>query len=80
MEKLQEELPPVGYAVIRCCDRIIVAKLTSFPVCDRALMYRNNDVVSFMPLQHDEIIGTPTLFTQMLEKAGYRVCSPDKLS
>lgn len=36
-------------------------------------MYRRGSMVSFMPLQDDEIIGTPTLFTQMLERAGYRV-------
>ena len=26
-----------------------------------------------MPLQDDEMVGTPTLFTQMLKRAGYRV-------
>jgi len=36
-------------------------------------MYRRGDEVSFMPLQDDEMVGTPTLFTQMLERAGYRV-------
>ncbi|XHA18620.1 hypothetical protein ACE15K_10450 [Citrobacter farmeri] len=69
----KEELPKKGYAVIRCHDGVIVAKLHSFPECERALMYRRGGVVSFMPLQEDEIIGTPTLFTEMLEKAGYRV-------
>lgn len=70
------DLPSKGYAVIRCHDGVIVAKLQSFPEeCDRALMYRRGDLVSFMPLQGDEIIGTPSLFTQMLERAGYRVTS-----
>jgi hypothetical protein len=69
----KEELPNYGYAVIRCHDGVIVARLQSFPECERALMYRRGSMVSFMPLQDDEIIGTPTLFTQMLERAGYRV-------
>ncbi len=67
------ELPKKGYAVIRCHDGVIVARLQSFPECERALMYRRGSMVSFMPLQDDEIIGTPTLFTQMMERAGYRV-------
>ncbi|QSW33793.1 MULTISPECIES: hypothetical protein [Leclercia] len=71
--KQKEELPKKGYAVIRCHDGVIVARLQSFPECERALMYRRGDEVSFMPLQRDEIVGTPTLFTQMLEKAGIRV-------
>lgn len=74
MVKQKEELPSKGYAVIRCHDGVIVARLHSFPDCGRALMYRRGDEVSFMPLQDDEIVGTPTLFTQMLERAGYRVC------
>lgn len=68
----KEELPQKGYAVIRCHDGVIVARLHSFPECERALMYRRGDEVSFTPLKRDEIVGTPTLFTQMLEKAGYR--------
>lgn len=71
--KQKEELPKKGYAVIRCHDGVIVARLQSFPECERSLMYRRGDEVSFMPLQRDEIVGTPTLFTQMLEKAGIRV-------
>lgn len=70
--KQKEELPKKGYAVIRCHDGVIVARLQSFPECERALMYRRGDEVSFMLLQRDEIVGTPTLFTQMLERAGYR--------
>lgn len=71
--KQKEELPKKGYAVIRCHDGVIVARLQSFPECERALMYRRGGEVSFMPLQDDEIVGTPTLFTQILERAGYRV-------
>ena len=71
--KPKEELPNRGYAVIRCHDGVIVARLHSFPDSARALMYRRGDEVSFMQLQEDEMIGTPTLFTQMLERAGYRV-------
>lgn len=73
MVKQKEELPNKGYAVIRCNDGVIVARLHSFPDSGRALMYRRGDELSFMPLQDDEIVGTPTLFTQMLERAGYRV-------
>lgn len=67
------KLPSKGYAIIRCHDGMIVARLHSFPECERALMYRRGDEVSFMPLQNDEMVGTPTLFTQMLERAGYRI-------
>lgn len=73
MLKRIKELPSKGYAVIRCYDGVIVARLHSFPDSGRALMYRRGDEVSFMPLQDDEMIGTPTLFTQMLERAGYRI-------
>lgn len=69
----KEELPNKGYAVIRCHDGVIVARMHSFPDSGRALMYRHGDEVSFMSLQEDEMVGTPTLFTQMLERAGYRV-------
>lgn len=67
----KEKLSKKGYAIIRCHDGVIVARLRSFPESDRALMYRWGDEVSFVPLQVDEIVGTPTLFTQMLEDAGY---------
>lgn len=78
--KEQIEMPAGGYVVVRCADRAVVATLDDFPFCDRALMYRNGDQVSFMPLQPDEIVGTTKLITQLLEKAGYRVCSPDRIS
>lgn len=68
----KQEMPNTGYAIIRCDDGVIVARLTSFPVCERALMYRRGDTVSFMPLQPDEIVGTPSLFSQMIEQARSR--------
>ncbi|MFJ5317181.1 hypothetical protein [Pectobacterium versatile] len=67
------KLPDTGYVVVRCSDDVVVATFHDFPEFDRALTYRNGDTISFMPLQTDEIVGTPTLFTQMLERAGYRV-------
>lgn len=70
--KVNEELPATGYAVIRCQDCAVVAKFDSFPDVERALMYRRGKEISFVPLHSDEIVGTPTMFTQMLEKAGYR--------
>ncbi|MFB0711448.1 hypothetical protein ACEU59_09775 [Buttiauxella noackiae] len=71
--KVNEELPATGYAIIRCKDCAVLAKFENFPNAERALMYRRGDEVSFVPLQHDDIIGNPTMFTQMLEKAGYRI-------
>ncbi|MFX3090888.1 hypothetical protein V6120_00005 [Klebsiella pneumoniae] len=41
----KQEMPNTGYAIIRCDDGVIVARLTSFPVCERALMYRRGDTV-----------------------------------
>jgi len=64
----KQKMPSTGFIVIRCDDRRIVARLTSFPLCDRALMYRRGDLVSFMPLKPDDIVGTPSLFAQMIEK------------
>ncbi|MEQ9770907.1 hypothetical protein ABRQ03_08535 [Pectobacterium jejuense] len=67
------KLPATGYAVVRCRDHVVVATFRDFPEFDRALTYRQGETISFMPLQPEEIVGTPTLFTQMLERAGYRV-------
>lgn len=75
-----DDLPTKGYVVIRCRDGVIVAKMLSFPECDRALMYRRGNTVSFSPILPEEIIGTPTLITKILERAGYRIeYSSDKL-
>ena len=57
--KEKSRIAQKGYAVIRCHDGVIVARLQSFPECERALMYRRGSMVSFMPLQDNEIIGTP---------------------
>lgn len=73
MAGLQENTPKGGYELLRCRDQVVVAKFHSFPDCERALMYRKGGQVSFMPLQPEDIIGTPTLITQILERAGYRV-------
>ncbi|MFQ0630701.1 hypothetical protein ACH660_00285 [Klebsiella pneumoniae] len=70
----KQEMPNTGYAIIRCDDGVIVARLTSFPLCERALMYRRGDTVSFMPLQPDEIVGTLSLFSlKWSTKTGHRV-------
>ncbi|MGM3159921.1 hypothetical protein ACS25C_03940 [Dickeya undicola] len=71
------EMPAGGYVVVRCADRAIVATFDEFPACERALMYRNGDQVSFMPMQPDEIVGTTKLITQLLQRAGYTVSSSD---
>ncbi|EBP0013997.1 hypothetical protein HX37_25465 [Salmonella enterica] len=68
-----KDLPDSGFALIRCVDRAVIAYFGSFPSSERALMYRRGDEISFVPLHPDDIVGTPTLFTQMLEKAGYRI-------
>lgn len=67
--KEKQKMPRAGFVVIRCDDKKIVARLNSFPMCERALMYRCGELVSFMPLRSDDIIGTPTLFSQMLDKS-----------
>lgn len=69
-----------GYKVVRCLDEVVVARFKSFPVCERALMYRNGSQVSFMPLQPEDIVGTPKLITQILERAGYRNVNSDRLT
>lgn len=45
----------------------------------RVLLYIENGVVKGdTPLMADEIIGTPTLFNQLLERAGYRIAPVQK--
>lgn len=68
----KEELQNKGYAVIRCHDGVIVARLHSFPECDRALMYRHGDEAAFIPLKSEEIIATHTLCLQLMEKVCYK--------
>lgn len=61
-----------SYDIVRRDDRVVVCSF-EMPDSGRALLYRNGDKLSFSKLLPDEIVGTPTLFTQMLERAGYRV-------
>jgi len=45
----------------------------------RILLYIENGLVkSEMPLLSNEIIGTPSLFNQLLERAGYRIAPVQK--
>ena len=45
----------------------------------RIMLYVENGLVkSEMRLMPDEIIGTPSLFNQVLERAGYRVTPAEK--
>ncbi|MEN0581918.1 hypothetical protein AAIG39_23375 [Phytobacter palmae] len=45
----------------------------------RIMLYVENGlVISEMPLMPDEIIGTPSLFNQLLERAGYHVTPAEK--
>ncbi|MDU4242266.1 hypothetical protein [Phytobacter diazotrophicus] len=45
----------------------------------RIMLYMENGLVkSEMRLMPDEIIGTPSLFNQLLERAGYRVTPAEK--
>lgn len=45
----------------------------------RILLYIENGVVrSDRPILEEEIIGTPKLFEQILERAGYRLTSAQK--
>ncbi|MDU2019008.1 MAG: hypothetical protein E6736_01940 [Leclercia adecarboxylata] len=45
----------------------------------RILLYIENGVVKGeTPLMPDEIIGTPSLFNQLLERAGYRIAPVQK--
>lgn len=45
----------------------------------RILLYIENGVVKGeTPLMADEIIGTPSLFNQLLERAGYRIAPVQK--
>ena len=74
-----EDLPDSGFAVIRCTDRAVIAYIDNFPRCDRALMYCRGNMCSFMPLRDDEIVGSPSCFTMMLEKAGYRLSPPSAI-
>jgi hypothetical protein len=68
-----DDLPESGYAVVRCVDKTVVGVSTLFPDCERSVMYRNGTEIFFLPLADGEIMGTPALFAEMLEKAGYKL-------
>jgi hypothetical protein len=72
-------LPVTGFALVRCTDRAVVAYFENFPMCERALMYRKGMECSFMPLDEDDIVGKPSLFTEMLERAGFRRAPPSDI-
>lgn len=61
-----------SYDVVRRDDGVVICSF-EMPDAGRALLYRNGDELTFSKVFADEIVGTPTLFTQMLERAGYRV-------
>nr|WP_239649116.1 hypothetical protein [Kosakonia radicincitans] len=58
--------------MVRRDDGVVVFTF-DMPVNCKALLYRQGDVYSFRPISPSEIVGTPNLFMQMLERAGYRV-------
>lgn len=71
-----DDLPDTGFALVRCADRAVVTYFESFPVCERALMYRKGKLCSFMPLDDDDLVGKPKLFVELLKRAGYQVLPP----
>lgn len=60
------------YDLVRRDDGLVVLTF-DMPARCKALLYRQGDQYSFRPMLPGEIVGTPNLFTQMLERAGYRV-------
>lgn len=59
------------YDLVRHEDGVVVFTFDMPARCNAALLYRQGDVYSFRPLLPGEIIGTPNMFMQMLERAGY---------
>lgn len=57
--------------VIRWHDGVIVVQRHSFPESGRALMYKQGDIVSSLPLQDDDRVGTPTHCMEMPIQAVY---------
>lgn len=60
------------YDLVRHEDGVVVLTF-DMPAQCKALLYRQGGKHSFRPMLPEEIVGTPNLFTQMLERAGYRV-------
>lgn len=63
-----------SYDLVRRNDGVVVFTF-DMPVNCKALLYRQGETYSFRPMSPSEIVGTPNLFMQMLERAGYRVSS-----
>ena len=60
------------YDLVRHDDGVVVLTF-DMPARCKALLYRQGDKYSFRPMLPEEIVGTPNLFMQMLQRAGYRV-------
>lgn len=60
------------YDLVRRDDGVVVLTF-DMPARCKALLYKQGDKYSFRPMLPEEIVGTPHLFAQMLERAGYRV-------
>lgn len=58
------------YDLVRRDDGVVVLTF-DMPARCKALLYRQGDKFSFRPMLPEEIIGTPNMFMQMLERAGY---------
>lgn len=62
------------YDLVRHEDGVVVLTF-DMPARCKALLYRQGDKFSFRPMLPGEIVGTPNLFMQMLQRAGYQVAS-----
>lgn len=58
------------YDLVRRADGVVVLTF-DMPARCKALLYRQGDKLSFRPMLPGEIVGTPNMFMQMLERAGY---------
>lgn len=58
------------YDLVRHTDGVVVLTF-DMPGQGKALLYRQGEIYSFRPMMPEEIIGTPNMFMQMLERAGY---------
>lgn len=63
------------FDVIRRSDGMVMNQISSG---NRYMVYTLNGLVSVRPLMADEIVGTPKLFEQILERAGYRLTQARK--
>ena len=58
------------YDLVRRADGVVVLTF-DMPARCKVLLYRQGDKFSFRPMLSGEIVGTPNMFIQMLERAGY---------